>query len=591
GLTVSRLSVTLNGLSGVNPATLGIQLVSPGGTTANLLRPGDVAGTGPFNFAQITFTDSASPVASSSLGASSINNITLQPDDLSATKFGQANASGTWTLKVTGGGASAQILGGWVLTINAAPVVLVTTAEAPAGDIIASQDTTTTINFTVASVDGTLSSSTPTLTGLNSTLATVTASSYTYPNGSFTVKGQPNQWGTNAVKISISDQNGLTGYASFNLGFEFFNHAPTMDFIPKQVTTAGVPTQPLTFKVYDTDIDPAKGTPEGTVPNQNLTVTATSGDNTGLFLPNQNIFLQQSPSDPSGRTWVMTLYPLAATPLGRFLPYQYKDFKRQIPKIPVKPLSSRVPSRINAEKSVGKVLFYTGCVINYVYPEIGEAAIRVLNKAGYDVLLAKGELCCGKPLKSLGEIDSFKALAEKGVKVLSELDADFVLTACPTCALTLRDEYIKILPESESAKRLSGKVQDVNHFLVHHSDIMDRLAPSSLVVTYHDPCHLNFGMNVRSEPRELMKKAAGGYAEMEESSRCCGFGGSFSFLDYRLSGKIANRKVSNVLKTGAQAVAAACPGCMMHLKDALAQAGSSVVALHTLQIIDKALKK
>jgi len=283
--------------------------------------------------------------------------------------------------------------------------------------------------------------------------------------------------------------------------------------------------------------------------------------------------------------------PLAATPLGRFLPYQYKDFKRQIPKIPVKPLSSRVPSRINAEKSVGKVLFYTGCVINYVYPEIGEAAIRVLNKAGYDVLLAKGELCCGKPLKSLGEIDSFKALAEKGVKVLSELDADFVLTACPTCALTLRDEYIKILPESESAKRLSGKVQDVNHFLVHHSDIMDRLAPSSLVVTYHDPCHLNFGMNVRSEPRELMKKAAGGYAEMEESSRCCGFGGSFSFLDYRLSGKIANRKVSNVLKTGAQAVAAACPGCMMHLKDALAQAGSSVVALHTLQIIDKALKK
>jgi len=319
-LTVSKLTVTLNGVVGVDPATLGIQLVSPGGTTANLIKPGDVSGTGPFNFAQITFSDSASPVTSSSLGASSIVNVPLQPDDLSATKFFGQSASGTWTLKVTGGGANAQIQGGWVLAIYAAPTI-----TSP-GNIIVDQDTAlVTIPFTVGSIDGTFSSSTlPVLNGLNSgpnaNLATLNTSKTTWNpstgQGSFQVAGNPGQWGTNALTVSITDQGGLTGYsASFQLGFEFVNHAPSIDFIPKQVTTAGAATQPFRFKVYDNDKDPALGTPGIGAP-QNLTVTASSGDTTGTILPNENIILQKDPTDPLGRTWLMTLYPLKATALN-----------------------------------------------------------------------------------------------------------------------------------------------------------------------------------------------------------------------------------------------------------------------------------
>jgi glycolate oxidase iron-sulfur subunit len=290
--------------------------------------------------------------------------------------------------------------------------------------------------------------------------------------------------------------------------------------------------------------------------------------------------------------------PLAATPLARYLPYQYEDFKRNFPKIPKKPLSTRIPPVSRIRNAKGTVLFYAGCVINYINPEIGVAAVKVLNHAGYDVAFVKEELCCGKPLKSLGETEAFRSVAERNVALLTDAKADFIVSACPTCSLTLKDEYPKILaesPESDAADAAAGlgaKVRDINEFLLHETDFITKLSAAEMVITYHDPCHLSFGMGVKKEPRELLDAATlGGLVEMEEASRCCGFGGTFSFLNYELSGKIANRKVANIIKTGAPAVVTACPGCMMHLRDALGQADSDTATFHTLQIYEKAIKK
>ena len=282
--------------------------------------------------------------------------------------------------------------------------------------------------------------------------------------------------------------------------------------------------------------------------------------------------------------------PLAATPLGKYLPYQYRDFKRSFPKIPSKPLAARVPELSKADNPKGRVAFYAGCVVNYVYPEIGEAAIRVLNRAGFDVSISKDELCCGKPLLSLGETDAARPIAEKTAAALAGSDADFVVTACPTCALTLRYEYPKILDGLDGAVRLSGMVRDITSFLAKETDIIGQTTATGQKVTYHDPCHLNFGMGIKAEPRALIKAAAGNLAEMAESERCCGFGGSFSFLNYELSGRIAARKAGNIEATGAEAVVTACPGCMMHIADALSQKGLNLETLHVVQLLDRAIK-
>ncbi|MBI5189246.1 MAG: (Fe-S)-binding protein [Nitrospirae bacterium] len=283
--------------------------------------------------------------------------------------------------------------------------------------------------------------------------------------------------------------------------------------------------------------------------------------------------------------------PLAATPLAKFLPYQYKDMKRNLPKMPKRPLPKRVPEHSTVDNAKGRVVFYAGCVVNYVYPEIGETAVHVLNAAGYDVRIIRDELCCGKPLSSLGEMDAYRKLAEQVVAQLEVSEADAVLTACPTCALTLKEDYPKILPDSKGAAALSDKVEDVNRFLTKNTDILKGIEPIASTVTYHDPCHLNFGMGIKAEPREILKAATGGLVEMAGAEKCCGFGGSFSFLNYALSGRIASKKSGAAIATGADIVATACPGCMMHMRDGLKQAGGKQEVLHTLQIIEKALKK
>ena len=285
--------------------------------------------------------------------------------------------------------------------------------------------------------------------------------------------------------------------------------------------------------------------------------------------------------------------PLSKTPLSKYLPMQPKGgAKRYFPKLPLKPLSKRVPELSRVDKPKGTVAFFAGCVINYVYPEIGESTIAVLNRAGYNVLLAKSELCCGKPLKSLGEADAYAALANDCTKVLAGMKADAYITACPTCALTLKEDYPKILPESDGARRVADKVTDINKFIVEQSDLIKGLDGLETSVTYHDPCHLNFGLGIKKQPRELIHKATGGgLIEMAEADRCCGFGGSFSFMNYELSGRIAERKARNIATSEASLVATACPGCMMHLRDALARTGNNIDALHTVQIIDKALRK
>lgn len=283
--------------------------------------------------------------------------------------------------------------------------------------------------------------------------------------------------------------------------------------------------------------------------------------------------------------------PVAATPLGKYLPYQYRDLKRKLPRIPSRTLARRIPAESNVSHPKGRVAFYAGCVVYYVYPEVGEAAVRVLNAAGYDVVFVKEEVCCGKPLKSLGETDEFVKLAGKNLSLFGEMDVDAVLSACPTCALTLKEDYPKILPESRAAGRLAGKVDDINRFLLHKSDIVSLMDGQAVSATYHDPCHLNWGMGIKAEPRELVRAASGkGLVEMVEPDWCCGFGGSFSFLNYVLSGQISAKKAANALATGADVLTTGCPGCMMHIQDALKQTGSGMKTVHTVQLIDKALK-
>jgi glycolate oxidase iron-sulfur subunit len=222
----------------------------------------------------------------------------------------------------------------------------------------------------------------------------------------------------------------------------------------------------------------------------------------------------------------------------------------------------------------GRVAIFTGCSINYLFPTLGESLINVLRSIGYEVILPKGEVCCGSPLRALGLEKEAVALAKKNYQIFSRLKVEAILSLCPTCSFTLKTEYPKL----------------IGHGLQNATDIsaffMDKLGFTKQIgktAVYHDPCHLAHGLGIRKEPREIIKKA--GFELLDAGkSECCGFGGIFCCSNREISQNLLKKSAKNLLDTQAEAVVTSCPGCMLQL-------GQEIIdrpVLHLVELIEEA---
>ncbi len=236
------------------------------------------------------------------------------------------------------------------------------------------------------------------------------------------------------------------------------------------------------------------------------------------------------------------------------------------------------------EHSRIRVGFYVGCLINYVYTDIADAVIEVLNHLGTEVVVPIDQLCCGIPARSLGDTKTARKLAETNVRAFEEADVDFIVTACATCGRTLKKDYPKIL--GDRILKFLDKLYDVSEFIEKY--FAYEIKPLNTKITYHDPCHLYWGQNISKQPRDILKRSAG-FREMENPERCCGGGGVFNLLHYDLSMKIGEHKARSIEKSGAETVATGCPGCRLQIEDLLAARGSAVKCTHTIQVLRDAM--
>jgi glycolate oxidase iron-sulfur subunit len=234
----------------------------------------------------------------------------------------------------------------------------------------------------------------------------------------------------------------------------------------------------------------------------------------------------------------------------------------------------------------GTIVFYPGCAIRYFQPDIGAAAVRVLNAIGYEVVVPEGLKCCGRPLLSLGDRKGAEELAVHNSKLLAGLEADALVTACASCGLTFKREYPKLLPPGAKGP----VILDIHEFLFREfADI--RFAPINKSVTVHDPCHLGRGQGLSGTVRDVLRRVPGiTLIEMNEADRCCGFGGVMRVTHRTLSNGIAEAKVRNILAAGAEIVATGCPGCRMQIAEALRREGANIEVLHPIQILEEALE-
>jgi Fe-S oxidoreductase len=300
------------------------------------------------------------------------------------------------------------------------------------------------------------------------------------------------------------------------------------------------------------------------------------------------------------RTASLAQKPFAKEGFIRHLPMFLSDLVgfRSLPAIADVPFRDRIGD-IRQPASGEKAAFYSGCAIDFAYPQIGEAVVRILNHAGIEVLFPEGQTCCGAPARYSGAFDVAARNATDNIAALLNEDVRHVVSACPTCTVALRHEFIRTL-ETEGmaewlpkARELAARTADFSTFvtgLLSGGRISFREAKVLEKVTYHDSCHLRRTLNVSAEPRTLLKEAGFDLVEMFESDMCCGMGGSYSLKQPEISSHILRRKLENIKATSAPTVATDCPGCIMQIKGGFDKEGSTVRVSHTAELIAERLK-
>jgi L-lactate dehydrogenase complex protein LldF len=300
------------------------------------------------------------------------------------------------------------------------------------------------------------------------------------------------------------------------------------------------------------------------------------------------------------RTASLAGKPFSSGSFIRHLPLFMADLtdNRSLPSIAAKPFRDLFKT-IKQLQCKEKAAFYAGCLIDFAYPEMGMALVKILNKAGIEVLFPEDQTCCGAPARYNGAYEVAANNAVDNIKALLADEVQYVVSACPTCTVALTHEFISTfesLGQTEwipKARQLAEKTIDFSSLvkkLVDQGRLTFQEGQQLGTITYHDSCHLKRTLQVSEQPRELLGKAGYGIQEMFECDTCCGMGGSYSLKLPEISGPILQRKLKNIRATGAAVVAMDCPGCVMQIRGGFDQNGGGVKVMHTVELLAVRLK-
>lgn len=251
------------------------------------------------------------------------------------------------------------------------------------------------------------------------------------------------------------------------------------------------------------------------------------------------------------------------------------------------------------------VCYFAGCMTDRLYPEMGQAVIKVLETLGVRVIYPQKQNCCGLPALNSGDRRSGATMAQQTIVMLEqslkEHNADYILSASTSCVVTIIQDYIRLFEDLgyvgwlQRTKDLAEKVIDFAHF-------MDRVVLPSGVelpirkqatddsVTYHDSCQSCNCLGLRNEARRVIQDVLGlELREMPQSDVCCGFGGATSIEHFDVADRLLANKLNNAESTGASILVADNPGCLMHLRGGVDASGRRIRVVHLAQLIAELL--
>ena len=281
-----------------------------------------------------------------------------------------------------------------------------------------------------------------------------------------------------------------------------------------------------------------------------------------------------------------------ARPFARLVPGASLTSQRLRAMLRLAPASVPSPSAIERPRvhpaegpRRARVGILMGCAQQVLAPSINEATIRLLTRMGIEVVVTKGQGCCGALDHHMGHHDPAMRLARANIAAwMREIEGeglDAIVVNASGCGTTLKDygHMFREEPEAAAAARVAGLAADISEVLTRFGYAPRREAPG-LTVAYHAACSLQHGQKITAEPKALLKAAGFVVREPAEAHICCGSAGTYNLLQPEIAGQLKARKQASIARTGAAIIASGNIGCLTQLGD------GAIPAVHTVELLD-----
>ena len=263
-----------------------------------------------------------------------------------------------------------------------------------------------------------------------------------------------------------------------------------------------------------------------------------------------------------------------------------------LPLVPARAARRAVPvetAPVGAEQ--GRVAMLTGCIMPAFLPEVNHATAWVLAANGYRVYTPPAQRCCGALQAHAGEIESARQLARHNITIFEATGAEWVVVNSAGCGALMKEYGHLLKDDPDFARRaevFSKRVRDVSEALTA-APLRQPLHPVPLRVAYDDPCHLLHGQKIHAQPRHLLQQIPGlQLLEVSESDWCCGSAGIYNLLHPETAQALLDRKMTHLVAVQPQLIVTGNPGCMLQLRQGVAQYGLAIDVRHPVEVLARA---
>ncbi len=273
------------------------------------------------------------------------------------------------------------------------------------------------------------------------------------------------------------------------------------------------------------------------------------------------------------------------------LPARLRALEELMPRARLRTLTRRMPSFIQAEgPRRRRIALLQGCVQRVFFADVNAATARVLAAEGCDVIVPKGQRCCGALSEHAGREPEALERARRTIDVFETYDVDAIVVNVAGCGSTMK-EYGRLLRDDPQyagrAAEFSARVRDISEVLAE----LGPAAPRHRIdarVAYHDACHLGHGQGVRLQPRAVLRAIPGlEVLDIPEAEICCGSAGIYNMVNPEPAAELGLRKITHVMSVSPDAVATANPGCLLQMRRYLP---GEVPMFHPIELVDASIR-